>query len=91
MYRGLGGPRADVDGTKISPPLASDAMILQPIASPFTDYTSPVAFYMHLMQQNYIGVSTVKKRDRKLLPSIITREIIVLRPWPIRLSSHRIK
>jgi len=55
-------------------------MILQPIASPYTDYTIPVAIYMNLMQQNYIGVSTVTKRDMKFLPSIFTREIIVLRP-----------
>jgi hypothetical protein len=53
-------------------------MIVQPVTNPYTDYAIPVAFCMHLMQPNFIGVSTVKKRERKLFPSIFTREIIVL-------------
>jgi len=53
-------------------------MILQPVTSPYTDNTIPVAIYVYLRQHNYTGVSTVKKRERKLFPSILTREIIVL-------------
>jgi hypothetical protein len=53
-------------------------MILQPVTNPYTDNDIPVAIYVHLRQNNYTGVSTVTKRESKLFPSILTREIVVL-------------